>query len=106
MQNGYIIANNLNEMEKDIRGFGESLESFKAAVNEIIETINTLNGMWEGSAHEAFMNAFASDEEYLKGYISFLDNIKHELEEAKSVYAECETCVEGDINKMLREIGL
>jgi len=57
--------------------------------------VSELNGMWEGEAKEAFMNAFQTDLNSLEDMISILSDITSATSEARSDYEICESKVSG-----------
>lgn len=63
---------------------------FKSAVNSLVETEETLSGMWEGEAKEAFRNAFYSDKTQMDNFYNAIAVYVMRLLEAALRYAQAE----------------
>ena len=105
MQEEDIIANNLDEFRRDIDRLRQAIALFGETFSEMTESLNNLNGMWEGGAHDALMERFARDTEFIETYIAYLEDYRNELEEANRSYTDCEVRVEDEIRTMLKEVG-
>lgn len=105
MQGEGFIANDLEQFRRDIEQFGQACDFFRDTFFNVTEALNNLNGMWEGGAHDALMERFVIDAEYIGKYISFLEDYRNELEEAEVSYRSCEADVEDSVRIMLQEVS-
>lgn len=79
-----------------VRNSAESLRGLNQQFNTQVQNLQTaeesLNGMWDGQANDAFHAAFLSDKEYMtqfynliNKYCEALDNIAAEYENAENI---------------------
>lgn len=63
---------------------------FKSATGELENTEGTLNGMWEGSAKDAFHSAFMSDKQQMDNFYSMIELYAQKLEVILAKYVQGE----------------
>ena len=72
-------------------------DSFPAAIEkatkDMFDSINMLNGMWEGSAHDAFLQAVKSDKQAVEELNQTIGDLLGCFEYAKKQYNNCENSV-------------
>ena len=92
-----LIANDLEKFNQDIEdyhgGYNDLTENHEALVSDM----NALNSMWEGEAHNQFMETFAADEQQVSEMIKTLLEVYNDLVFASEKYTDCENSVSGII---------
>ena len=73
----------------DIRAISSQVDDLNAAKEQAMACLNNLNAMWEGAAHDAFVQQCAMDQIMMNNLISKLRNLVECLEYAKSEYEQC-----------------
>lgn len=88
-----IIANNLNKFDEDITDFKGVFEEMKSNYEMLVTHMNDLNRMWEGEAHNQFLETFSVDSAKVMDMINLLEEISHDLRYAHNEYSNCEVKV-------------
>ena len=65
-------------------------QQFKAAVTELESLEGTLNGMWEGTANDAFHNAFNNDKIQMTNFFNAIEVYVQRLNEIAARYQQAE----------------
>lgn len=94
------IANELETFQKDIRTCRSLQTHIKNTYQSAFDEINSLTGMWNGDAHDVFIEQFQNDAENMKKLLEFLEQFLQGLEDAKSKYQQCESDVSETIRVM------
>lgn len=68
----------------------EEIQSLKSQTEKLKEQVETLGGMWEGPAKDAFMNQFAEDCEFIESFFAEMDAYVQAMEYAEMEYNKCE----------------
>ncbi|MBQ3101172.1 MAG: WXG100 family type VII secretion target [Clostridia bacterium] len=63
---------------------------FKSTVGELESTEETLRGMWEGSANDAFHTAFTSDKVQMNNFYNAIEMYVYRLLEIAAKYQQAE----------------
>lgn len=83
------IVISTENLGSDIRTISGQVDDLNAAKEMAMACLNNLNGMWEGAAHNAFVQQCAVDQVMMNSLISKLQNLVECLEYAKSEYERC-----------------
>ena len=94
------IANNLEALQSDISTCRAVQTQLGNTFKRSIEEVNALTGMWEGSAHDVFLQQFRTDAENMQKLLDFVDSYLKDLEDARQRYARCES----DVSERIRTI--
>jgi len=89
------IETNTGTMKSDVESIQTEIRGLTDDGKKLQNAVSELNGMWEGEAKEAFMNAFRTDLNSLEDMISILSDITSATSEARSDYEICESKVSG-----------
>ncbi|MCI1722771.1 MAG: WXG100 family type VII secretion target [Lachnospiraceae bacterium] len=89
------IETNTGTMKSDVESIQTEIRGLTDDGKKLQNAVSELNGMWEGEAKEAFMNAFQTDLNSLEDMISILSDITSATSEARSDYENCESKVSG-----------
>ena len=89
-----IIAVNTSTLSSDIETMQTQLNAVKKAAGKMYDSVNVLNSMWEGPAHDAFVTQFMTDQ---KDMLALCDTIQkiNVMSEARNEYNTCENQVSG-----------
>ena len=79
-----------NEIKSKADELNALNEQFKAAVNELESLESSFSGMWEGTAKEAFHNAFTSDKSQMNNFSIAISLYVQKLMEILNKYAQAE----------------
>ena len=82
------IANNLPTFEGDITNYDGAYQSLIGHFTDLVTHMTELNAMWEGEAHEEFLQTFHIDEEKVN---QMNDDFKEVLEELRFAHREYTT---------------
>ena len=97
-----VIGNDLERFRDDITQFSESLERMHSTANRVFEELASLNGMWEGSAHQVFNDQFLADADNMENLYQFLKRYLSGLEEDARRFSKCES----DIDQIIKNIQI
>lgn len=95
-----VISNDLERFRQDIRDVEQKILSLQETNNRMNEEIQSLTGMWEGSAHDTYMAQFEADSENMRLVLKNLHAYKKSIEEA---YAKFQTC-EQQVGEVIRKV--
>jgi WXG100 family type VII secretion target len=87
------IACSISALGSDISNIQSQYDAVVKAKEALMTAVNSMNGMWAGSAHDTFVSAFNNDYERIGNLCKTIDNIIKCLENAKKEYAKCEQTV-------------
>ena len=85
-QNTSLLQAEINKLD----GYARQLETES---NTLFQALTQLNGMWEGAAHDTFVNKFTSDRETWKSMLVDLQKMIEKMRTAKQEYDKCESRV-------------
>lgn len=97
---GKVISNNLDQMKDDVEWFSNILEKVHATSRRAFEELDSLNGMWEGSANDMFRSQFLADADNMENLYQFMKKFHESLEIDYRNYKKCEADIENMIQKM------
>jgi len=87
------IACSISTLGSDISTIKTQHSALVKAAEALKQSVNSLNGMWAGPAHDTFASAFSGDYEVIKGMCDTIGEIVKSLDNAKKEYAKCENHV-------------
>ena len=93
-----------NEIACSVRALGDDIRQIETAYDSVVNnaeavmtSVNELNGMWKGTAHDVFVSAVAKDYESIKELCNTVSEIISCLNFAKGEYTKCEQEVNNEI---------
>ena len=92
-----VNTDSLNQTKKNLQ---EKLNSIRKAISDISEDMNTLNSMWMGEAHDAFVANTDSGIQFLNNVCDGIQGIINYEENAVTEYNKCEQQVAELIRQM------
>ncbi len=95
-----VIANDLAKFEQDITDYNGSFSRLDKAQLQLLAHMNELQNMWEGEAHEKFMETFGNDYQKVLAMVDFLKEVLGDMNYADKEYTSCESAVGGIIDSM------
>ena len=95
-----VIANDLPRFEQDITDYSASFNRLDQAQLQLLSHMNELQNMWEGEAHEQFMETFSNDYKKVLDMVAFLKEVLGDINYADKEYTSCENSVSGIIESM------
>ena len=84
----------------DIRQMSGELDQLQGAVTRVYNSLEELNGMWEGPANRSFYAQTQIDRMVCEDLLSDLHELVECLEYAKDEYQECREAVNSKIRSM------
>ncbi len=96
-----IVKINTDSLNSDISRIEQTERSIENVKNSINASIRSLNGMWQGPAHDKFEAQFAKDYEAMNEICEMLKDIIGNLKYARKGYDTCEDKV-GDIVRSIK----
>lgn len=93
-----IIEVNTSTLSGDINQMQNLLSQIVSAKEGVKNSIQTLDGMWKGVAHDTFMSAFAEDYELFNQLCETISKIIGCMENARSTYDSCEERVRAAVD--------
>lgn len=94
------IANNLPSFNTDIDSYNTAFQSLLGHFNDLVTHMQELNGMWEGEAHEEFLQTFSIDQAKVDDMNEDFNQVLEELRYADKEYETCEGKVAGLIDQL------
>lgn len=88
-------------LSNDISTMQSRVEELENAKTQVFGCLDNLNGMWLGSAHDAFVAQTGVDSEELNGLIKNLNNLIECMQFAKTEYEKCQDDVSSKIAAIL-----
>ena len=95
-----VIANDLERFGQDITDYNQMLTRLDADQISLLTHMNELQNMWEGEAHNQFMETFNKDYEIVLQMVEFLKELHGDMTYADTEYTECESSVGNIIENM------
>ena len=95
-----VIANDLTKFGQDISDYNQMLNRLDADQVQLLTHMNELQNMWEGEAHDQFMETFNKDYQTVISMVNFLKEVHGDLTYADTEYTDCESSVESIIESM------
>lgn len=84
----YVDASSLRTKVSELQQLNSS---FKNEIGNLQETEQVLAGMWEGSAKDAFRNAFNSDMVQMSNFYNAINTFADRLQEIIAQYEQAES---------------
>ena len=82
-----VTASELRRKAEELRGINGQ---FKNSVSSLESTEGSLNGMWEGEAHDLFHKAFMEDKGQMIAFATLIEEYCNALEQIAQEYEEKE----------------
>lgn len=93
-----VMANDLTRFANDVFTFAGTCQSLRTAYEDLGSSMDKLQGMWTGEAHDTLMANFQADYRQLEQLVLFLEGTKGALDEALGGYKTCEQNVTAKID--------
>lgn len=87
--NDYFCVN-VGFLQRDAEGLRGRLDSIRNDLNEMYAALSAVNGMWTGSANQAFVEKFAQERSIIKDYLKEVDGYVWRIERDAASYISCE----------------
>lgn len=84
-------------LSNDINNMRNCAEDLNNAKTQMFSCLDSLNGMWIGSAHDAFVTQTAMDAQEMEALIDNLNEMIGCMEYAKTEYENCQSGVNDGI---------
>lgn len=94
----HYIKINTEILRNDSNTIEELVVSAEKQLQDVFLETETLEGMWEGPAKEAFVSQLALDYETFKNVCDYVKAFAADLEKAAAEYERCESGVKEAIN--------
>ncbi len=94
------IANDLETFNGDITDYEGHYKNLVNHFDDMVNHMNALNNMWEGEAHNEFLQTFETDKKKTHDMIKDFKKILDELKFAHREYSECERSISNMIDQM------
>ena len=95
------IACSISALGSDISSIQTQYTAVVKAKEVLMSSVNSLNGMWAGTAHDTFVSAFSGDYERMGELCNTINSIIQCLENAKKEYAKCEQTVRSYVDSIV-----
>lgn len=89
-----IIQIDTNRLNSTISDMDVNMNNMNTLINQIYSEIAELDGMWDGSANNAFNVQFQKDSEEFKRICNEISKFIDKMEFAKTEYNKCENKVD------------
>ena len=94
------LAVNTSKLRSDCDTVAIELDRVLNLAKEMYNGVNTLNGMWKGTANQEFVKNFSSNYETMKNYVESLKKLVDEIVQKCSDYERCEDDVAAMISSI------
>ncbi|MBQ4528378.1 MAG: WXG100 family type VII secretion target [Clostridia bacterium] len=94
------IAIQTNPLRRDAESMAEEVARLRKNMSSMNDAITSMNSMWQGAAHNAFVTQYASDYQKMTEVCQALDNIIECLNYAAAKYDECDNNVKNIVNSI------
>lgn len=81
---------NIQELRNKVQVLRQLNSQFRGQVEQLGATENNLSGMWEGSARQAFRNAFSTDRIQMNNFYNAVEVYVERLENIAAKYMQAE----------------
>lgn len=95
-----LIANDLNLFKASINSYTNAYNTLVKDFEEVQRLMKSLNGMWDGQAHDTLMSRFEQDRMKTQDMVNFMKEILANLNYAEAEYRKCENEVRNMIDSM------
>lgn len=80
-----------------VQSYQETLNQISQNREKMYQALESLNGMWQGSAHDAFIAQYQSDNQEMQQLIRELQRVAENISKARAEYDTCEQNVKSEI---------
>lgn len=96
------IAINTDTLRGDITDMDKNLSSVKKTADDMFDAVAALNSMWEGTAHDAFLQAVKDDKNAIDELNQTIKELLKCFEYADKQYRSCNQ----NVNQIIRSISV
>ena len=79
-----------NSLINDVEEIRSYINKVRNNINDMFSSVQTLNGMWTGTANKAFTDKFIKEKQMIEEYLKEIDGYVNRLENESSSYGNCE----------------
>ena len=97
---GNVIEVNISFLEQDAGVMREKIESLKKDVRKLYDVMDELNGMWEGTSKNVFLDKLKADKDSIEELLRDAEKIALHVEDAVDIYRSCENAVSREIDEI------
>ena len=94
------IEISIDALEGDIRSMEEEPEALQAAIKAAYDSVQELDRMWKGPAHDTYSQRFQQDKAAMDTICENIRSIIDFMENAKTGYRNCEAEVSEEIDRI------
>lgn len=94
------IEINIGTLDGDIRSMEEELKALQVEIKAAYDSVQELNGMWKGPAHDTYIQRFQQDKAAMDAICEDIKSIIDFMENAKIGYRSCEAEVSEEIDQI------
>ena len=80
-----------------VQSYQETLIRFLRTGRKMYQALESLNGMWQGSAHDAFTAQYQLDNQEMRQLLRELQRVAENISKARVEYDTCEQNVKSEI---------
>ena len=81
-------------LRQDRERIQEQAEGLREEMTRLLEVMEELTGMWEGSAKESFQKQFQADCDLIQGFLGEMNQYVQAMSYAEQEYDKCEAAVD------------
>lgn len=96
------IAVNTSTLRQDINDMDKQLSTIKKTADDMFDGIQVLNGMWEGKAHDTFLQAVKDDKNAIDELNQTIKDLLKCFDYADKQYISCDQ----NIRQIIRSISV
>ncbi len=82
-----------DRLKRDVESMLEELEVAKMQIKNLYDSVQVLNGMWDGPANDEFTKQFTADYMNVTGNLEDIKKYIDGLDNCRSSYDECDNTV-------------
>ncbi|MCD8076177.1 MAG: WXG100 family type VII secretion target [Lachnospiraceae bacterium] len=84
---------NIDALKSDIGTLNSYRSNLQSRIEELSNSMNSLDSSWDGTAKQAYMTQYDADETTIRDILAALDEFIQTLEYARDEYQNCENAV-------------
>lgn len=89
-----------NQLASTVQKMYDTLNDIRMAKTRMYQALESLDGMWEGVAHDTFKAQYISDDQILTNLSNTIESVIESNDAAKTAYETCEQSVLDQINRI------
>jgi WXG100 family type VII secretion target len=94
------IEISMTTLDQDINSMSTLLNQIRTNMNGMFDSIQELDAMWDGPAHQAFAEQVTADKALMVTLCNTVQEIIESMENAKTSYRQCESAVADVVNQI------